>query len=102
MHHLVHGPRQQLTNMMVEACCSNSVAGPLSGHLNTDYLSSSRMAELKSPAAACSAARLHFCSHRFCGVVPGVGAAKGARSPAAASGTTASGGSSRSCALQGT
>lgn len=63
-------------------------------------LCSSCMADAKSPAAACSAARPHFCSHRPEGDTPGGGATKGADSPpnpAPPDGAGASAGSSRSC-----
>jgi len=60
------------------------------------HRSSRRMAEAKSPAAACSAARPHFCSQRAGGATPDVGAANGTEAPAAGFGASASAGSSRS------
>ena len=57
------------------------------------------MAEAKSPAATCSAARLHLLSHLCGGDMPGVGAANTAAADAAAS-TPGVVGRSMSCAAE--
>lgn len=60
------------------------------------------MAEVKSPAATWSAAKLHFCSQRWLGVTPGVGATNWLSCPGAALvSATISGGKSKSCTPQG-
>lgn len=61
------------------------------------HLFSRDMAEAKSPAATCSAARWHFCIHRWLGGTPGVGGMKAVSSPGAAcTSWVTSAGSSRS------
>ena len=65
--------------------------------VNDAHLFSRDMAEAKSPAATCSAARWHFCIHRWLGGTPGVGAMKAVSSPGAAcTSWVTSAGSSRS------
>ena len=61
------------------------------------HLLRSRMAAGKSPAAASSAARLHFWIQRWEAGRPGVGATNTLSAPATACGWLSSGGSSKSC-----
>mmetsp|Transcript_18618 Transcript_18618/g.56198 ORF Transcript_18618/g.56198 Transcript_18618/m.56198 type:complete len:300 (+) Transcript_18618:941-1840(+) len=77
-------------------CIGSKLASP-------SCLCSRRIADAKSPAAACSAASPHFCSHLPEGGTPGGGATKGVAvspKPAPPTGVAGSAGSSRSSISQ--